>query len=424
MGLCGEICGHCGEAIFGFRGQDSQEKSRRSVYYRHKGKILSLPPALLQAALSYLILMLREQGIAPGNLLETEEPGPDAYFTFMNPFGAQVFMIVLGYLLVTRLSLIISRWDSGCQGMTVMISKWADAHATLSAFIETEYKKKDTTAEHRERLNVAHQAVTHYFSLLHAIALINLRECVGEAYGGLSQKGVDDVLNLKSFPISRVLEVHGPEVKLGNYEDHGVGHHETWTRKLSILGELTEEEKMCLQSTSSMVDAVNIWILGLFTSALNTVMSVPPPVYTRVYQEVSNGMQGFQDALRVSQIPLPPVVTHLSNGLLICSFVLMPFIVEQTVKSRVLTPLITFVAAYCYLLIHCIANLLERPYGDDFIDLPMHEMQTCFNRKLEAAVPLDLNDFKPKKKPLKNGDIHQRPEDVSTARNGSPEPDL
>ena len=87
----------------------------------------------------------------------------------------------------------------------------------------------------------------------------------------------------------------------------------------------------------------------------------------------------------------------MTNGLLICSFVIMPFTVEQTVKSRVLTPLVTFVAAYCYMLIHCISNLLERPYGDDFIDLPMHEMQICFNKKLEAAVPLDLNGFIPKK---------------------------
>jgi predicted membrane chloride channel (bestrophin family) len=207
-----------------------------------------------------------------------------------------------------------------------------------------------------------------------------------------------------------VLEFHGLEVNFGNYAQHGVEYDDDWTKKLSILGELTEEEKKGLHNTASTIDAVNIWILGLFTSALNTVLSVPPPVYTRVYQELSNGMQGYQEALRVSQIPLPPVITHMTNGLLICSFIIMPFTVEQTVKSRVLTPLVTFVAAYCYMLIHCISNLLERPYGDDFIDLPMHEMQVSFNRKLEASLPLDINIFSGEEKQLENGhDRHNGP---------------
>ena len=211
-----------GEAIFGLRGKLPEEKSRRSLFHRHKAEILSLPPALLQAGLSYLILMLRDHGLAPGNLFETEVPGPNAYFLFQDTFGCQVFMLVLGYLLVMRLNLIISRWDSGCLGICVMMSKWADAHATLVSFIETEYKMKRTSAERRERLNVAHQEATHYFSLLHAIALISLKECEGEIYGDVSQRGMRAILNLKFFPISRLLEYHGSEVNLGDYQQHGL----------------------------------------------------------------------------------------------------------------------------------------------------------------------------------------------------------
>ena len=42
------------------------------------------------------------------------------YFFIEDTFGVQVFMIALGYLIITRLNLVISRWDDACTSIKLM----------------------------------------------------------------------------------------------------------------------------------------------------------------------------------------------------------------------------------------------------------------------------------------------------------------
>ena len=46
-----------------------------------------------------------------------------------------------------------------------------------------------------------------------------------------------------------------------------------------------------------------------------------PPIYSRLYQEIANGMWGYFQALRVTQVPLPMCVTQMATILVFVSFV-------------------------------------------------------------------------------------------------------
>ena len=143
------------------------------------------------------------------------------------------------------------------------------------------------------------------------------------------------------------------------------------------------------------------WVLGLLSlTHLNGLMSkVPPPIYSRMYQEVSSGMLGYLQAERVISVPLPIVIVQISNAGVFILLCILPFVMENTVQSKILTPLLTFIISYSFLLIHVITNLLENPFGDDFVDLPLLEVHMLFNEKLLAGEPIEYGLTDPPEPP-------------------------
>merc|ERR1711924_153160 len=85
----------------------------------------------------------------------------------------------------------------------------------------------------------------------------------------------------------------------------------------------------------------------------------------------------------------------MGNAGLIIMLCMLPFVMENTVQSKVLTPLLTFIISYSFMLIHAITNLLENPFGDDHIDLPLLEVHSLYNEKLLAGEPVNNDMFRP-----------------------------
>ena len=110
-----------------------------------------------------------------------------------------------------------------------------------------------------------------------------------------------------------------------------------------------------------------------------------PPIYSRLYQEVANGMWGYFQAVRITQVPLPMCVTQMANVLVFVSFVYVPIAVAESVESGIFTPPVTVSISFTVVIIHCITNLIEFPFSDEYMDLPLLEFQCCFNGKLLAS---------------------------------------
>eukprot|EP00746_Dinoflagellata_sp_MGD_P146177 gnl/MRDRNA2_/MRDRNA2_78688_c0_seq1.p1 gnl/MRDRNA2_/MRDRNA2_78688_c0~~gnl/MRDRNA2_/MRDRNA2_78688_c0_seq1.p1 ORF type:complete len:472 (+),score=35.28 gnl/MRDRNA2_/MRDRNA2_78688_c0_seq1:156-1418(+) len=151
-----------------------------------------------------------------------------------------------------------------------------------------------------------------------------------------------------------------------------------------VLQRITAEEEAVLNVTDDKVLIVCGWLTASLTRKLASGdLKVPPPICSRCYQELSNGMLGFNQAMKVAVVPFPfPFAQMLS--LLLMGFVLTcPVAVLQFTQSLIFTPLLNFFAVLGYWGLNEIACELENPFGDDPNDLPVMEIHHDFLTSIE-----------------------------------------
>ena len=92
-------------------------------------------------------------------------------------------------------------------------------------------------------------------------------------------------------------------------------------------------------------------------------------------------------------LPFPLSLTRLSYILLLMIMTFVPFLIEKFTESIVFTALLSFGSVFGMLMIHVIAVQLEMPYGEEFMDLPLLELHTAFNRSLLLLYVRAWQDF-------------------------------
>merc|ERR1719428_367376 len=112
--------------------------------------------------------------------------------------------------------------------------------------------------------------------------------------------------------------------------DNEFAKKEGWTKRVVLLGNLSDEREEALRNSSRQAHHAYIWTLDTLTYLIgHGIVTVPPPVYALIYQELSNGMLGYMHAWRVAQIPLPAVASNLSYILMLMICVYVPFLIEK-----------------------------------------------------------------------------------------------
>jgi predicted membrane chloride channel (bestrophin family) len=93
-------------------------------------------------------------------------------------------------------------------------------------------------------------------------------------------------------------------------------------------------------------------------------------------------MLGYSQAARIANVPFPEVITRCCYIGVLAIIIVIPVVIEKFTQSIVMTPLITLITIFMFLVIHCIAIQLESPFGEDFVDLPLLEIHSAFNSNL------------------------------------------
>jgi hypothetical protein len=135
---------------------------------------------------------------------------------------------------------------------------------------------------------------------------------------------------------------------------------------------------------------------------VDATLTIPGPILSRFYQEMSNGMLGFNQAFKITFVPFPFPFAQIL-GILLCLFVFIcPLMVAQMTRGRIIPPVLSFAAILGYWGLNQIAVELENPFGDDPNDLPLPETHDTFVNSLEEAFlspPRPVNVRKPKAPP-------------------------
>jgi predicted membrane chloride channel (bestrophin family) len=361
--------------------------------------------------------------------------------TIDHPFAVQIFGLILGYVIVFRTNMALSRYREGMANMQQMTSKWSDAYMQLKAFVCAE--QCTCTPERARKLGSFLSKSLHWFSLMDAVAMCNLAEypneisnyshteVVGRRFSALSPETVAErwTIKKKMDTENEVNKEHEeragkPKPQLERQKRERIVTPVATKKPFRIVDKLTIEEEDALLSAPDPLLIVCAWITEEVTIMHVTGLKIPGPILSRFYQEVSNGMLGFNQALKLIIVTFPFPFAQLLTYFLTIFLIVCPVMIVQMTKGNVLPVVLCFFATFSYWSLNLIATELEIPFGDDPNDLPYHDIHNRFvdsleeqfraqprpvNRRIKAKEPVDycagttaLNDF------LKEQQIPQR----------------
>ncbi|CAE7737829.1 unnamed protein product [Symbiodinium pilosum] len=252
-------------------------------------------------------------------------------------YGA--FSLVLSFTLVFRCQQAYQRYTASAKAMHTMSSEWIDACGSLLSFVKV---SKKSTGERQQFEGV----LVRLFCLMHACAM-------------------EDLCN------------KGDHFKLLDIEAFV-------TEDLALLKQPANANT--LENPKSMqIQYVFIWIKYLIVQGIDSgLLSIPPPILTRVYQEIGAGMAEFHEAQMISMWPFPFPYAQLSLFLSVLHLFLAPIIMVKYTSGVWAAALLTYISIVCVMSLNIIGVELENPFGEDTNDLPSLETHEEFRASIMA----------------------------------------
>lgn len=250
------------------------------------------------------------------------------------------FSFLVGFLIVFRTSQAYSRFWDGCTSTHQMRAEWFDACSALSSFCKHSeaYVSPEPIAKFKHTL-------VRLFSMLHAACLAELEEI--------------------------------------NIDDEAMEHVQAFDFELIDPSSFDKDSIAAVKVSSSRVELVFSWIQNLIVENIGTgVLTIPPPILSRAFQEIANGMVAFHDAVKITYIPFPFPYAQTCDCLLIMHWVTVPFVTIHWVTSPVWAAILVFIQVFILWSLNFIAVEIENPFGTDANDLDGKNMQIEFNRQL------------------------------------------
>jgi len=245
--------------------------------------------------------------------------------------GSQIwtgYNMALGFLLVFRTQQAYSRWWEGGTLLQQVRGEWYNATSSLIAF----------TAQGDERL----QRVVHFQHLI--VRLMSMLYCSA---------------------LQQVAMMHDDRFEI-----------------LNIDG-LEEDSLRYLRMSQDRCEVLLQWVQRLVVmNVSNGVLPIPPPILSRVFQELSRGMVNLQNARKLREFPFPFPYAQMITLMLIIHWIITPIANCLIIENKVWAALLSGLSVFVFWCLNYIAIEIELPFGDDVNDLPIAEMQKDMNQSL------------------------------------------
>jgi len=246
------------------------------------------------------------------------------------------FSFLVGFLIVFRTSQCYVRFWEACTSTHSMRAEWFDACSSLVAFA-----RHSSAGE--EKVKHFENILIRLFSMLHCSALASIVD-------NLSMP--DDQIEAYSFPL---IDAAGFDA----------------------------ESIIYISQTSNKTEMIFQWIQQFIVDSIKSgVMTIPPPIVSRSFQEMSNGMVQFHEAGKISVIPFPFPYAQTCDLLLVLHGLVVPFVTCQWVLTWYWAFIFSFVQVFVMWSLNFIAIELEDPFGCDANDINMRELQVEMNEHL------------------------------------------
>mmetsp|Transcript_75513 Transcript_75513/g.219362 ORF Transcript_75513/g.219362 Transcript_75513/m.219362 type:complete len:521 (+) Transcript_75513:122-1684(+) len=196
-----------------------------------------------------------------------------------------------------------------------------------------------------------------------------------------SEKDIDDfqqlIVRLMSLLSAFCLQTLQSSVPQDSLESFGF--------RFEILGSIDLDEvtqQMILQSTNK-VEFIFQMIQQLVVDAQKSgVLSIPPPILTRSYQELGTGLVTFHEAKKLACVPIPFAYVLITGAILITEAFFVPFMIAINTKGVLSSFVFSFGATFLIWFMNGVADALDNPFNREARSLDASSVQNELNEHL------------------------------------------
>jgi predicted membrane chloride channel (bestrophin family) len=120
----------------------------------------------------------------------------------------------------------------------------------------------------------------------------------------------------------------------------------------------------------------------IINASRSGIIDVPPPILTRCFQELSQGLVHIINARIMTGIPFPFPYAQMLALLLVIHWLVTPLFCALILQSAVWSSVLTFLCTLAFWGTNYIAAEIESPFGEDANDLPLFALQKDMNASL------------------------------------------
>jgi putative membrane protein len=141
-----------------------------------------------------------------------------------------------------------------------------------------------------------------------------------------------------------------------------------------------------LETQEKKYEIVHSWICRyVIVAQQEGVLTAPPPILSRVFQDLGHGMRDARSMIKL-QILFPFPYAQVLTWILMVHTCATPVVTACLMSSGRWTVSLTFINVSLFWSILYIAGELENPFGNDYNDLPLLEMQKSFNDTVSRLI--------------------------------------
>jgi hypothetical protein len=159
--------------------------------------------------------------------------------------------------------------------------------------------------------------------------------------------------------------------------DDTAGNADTWQAPVQIVGDISGEELARLEKSDDRINLVISWLYELVTDIVPSV-AVPPPIISRVYQELSNGALGYSQAEKLADVPFPFIFAQCLALSLVIFTLVAPIAFADLAGNSKLNPVISSFVIVLFWSLNEMAKELENPFGIEANNVPVGDYHERF----------------------------------------------
>eukprot|EP00931_Biecheleriopsis_adriatica_P072741 TRINITY_DN47155_c0_g1_i1.p1 TRINITY_DN47155_c0_g1~~TRINITY_DN47155_c0_g1_i1.p1 ORF type:complete len:555 (-),score=87.97 TRINITY_DN47155_c0_g1_i1:187-1851(-) len=328
-----------------------------------------------------------------GGLQALVDEGVEYAPSVPHQYGMQALGAIVTFAVVFRTNLGWQRYWEAITQLHFMYSKWADAYAQFCGFavttIEQTLKKGGAgSAEKAERVRDMQERLEADFVLLSAMASDRLAkgDCARMEKRSDSKMPWARLVVMRESVYSDGNDGTGattlPVLKIDDKPVHG--EESPWENSFEILRVIPDKKLKMLIDVTDRTGIVMNWLIRKLAK-ISPDINIAPPIQSRMYQELSNGMLGFSNALKIADVPFPFPYAQLLMIILCVWTCFIPLYVMQFTQSFFIGPIMAFLLFVGVWCLNDLATELENPFGSDSNDICLIDFHTRFTETIKDS---------------------------------------